>query len=66
MSVAMLLLAVALVKERRLRIALQQILSRLVQRWRSDELEPDFTPIHDDDRDSIDNGMQGRQRRSSR
>ncbi|WP_302117420.1 hypothetical protein [Allorhodopirellula heiligendammensis] len=54
MSVAVLLLAVAFAKERRLRMALQQILKRLVQRWRPDEPEPDYAPIHDDDRDAFD------------
>lgn len=66
MTVAMLLLVVALIKERRLRIALQQILKRLVQQWRTDEPEPDTATVRDDDHDSFDGGMRSRQRRSSR
>ncbi|MDP7019568.1 MAG: hypothetical protein QGG36_27475 [Pirellulaceae bacterium] len=34
-SVALLLAVVALIKERRLRLALQDILRRLINRWRS-------------------------------
>ena len=34
-SVALLLAVIALVRERRLRLALQEILKRLVKRWRS-------------------------------
>lgn len=34
-TVALLLAIVALIKERRLRMALQQILKRLIERWRS-------------------------------
>ena len=34
-SMALLLTVVALLKERRLRLALQEILRRLIQRWRN-------------------------------
>jgi hypothetical protein len=34
-SVALLLAIIAFLKERRLRLALQQILKRLIDRWRS-------------------------------
>jgi hypothetical protein len=34
-SVALLLAIIALIKERRLRLALQQILKRLIDRWRT-------------------------------
>ena len=36
-SVALLVAIVAIIKERRLRLALQQILTRILKRWRTDE-----------------------------
>jgi hypothetical protein len=47
-SVALLLAIIALIKERRLRLALQQILKRLIDRWRTHANT--HTPSHTDRR----------------
>ena len=54
LSVALFLAVFALVRERRLRLALQSILKRLIDRWRSNANTTQSTYSARDDRDSDD------------
>jgi ABC-type siderophore export system fused ATPase/permease subunit len=58
-SVVLLLAVVAIIKERRLRLALQQILIRLIERWRSNANTHTTRPV--DRRDAIDDNDRVRQ-----